>query len=123
MSNPRSPHAQHRTHSRVYPRFQPPAGEEILRRGGWAQARGGVRRRRDLQMWRHRSLHVSNEQRWQVKDVEKEVAELKARGVVFEEYTMPGISMKNGIATAGGAKTAWFKDSEGNIMALSQRLP
>ena len=59
---------------------------------------------------------------WQVKDVEKEVAELKARGVVFEEYTMPGIPMKNGIATAGGAKTAWFKDSEGNIMAVSQRL-
>src|SRR2546427_8119832 len=50
------------------------------------------------------------------------VAELKARGVVFEEYTMPGIPMKNGIATAGGAKTAWFKDSEGNIMAVSQRL-
>jgi len=59
---------------------------------------------------------------WQVNDVEKEVAELKARGVVFEEYTMPGIPMKNGIATAGGAKTAWFKDSEGNIMAVSQRL-
>jgi hypothetical protein len=30
--------------------------------------------------------------------------------------------MKNSIATGGGAKTAWFKDSEGNIMAVSQRL-
>jgi len=50
------------------------------------------------------------------------VAELKARGVVFEEYDMPGIGMKNSIATAGGAKTAWFKDSEGNILAVSQRL-
>jgi catechol 2,3-dioxygenase-like lactoylglutathione lyase family enzyme len=59
---------------------------------------------------------------WQVNDVEAEVAELKARGVVFEEYDMPGIRMKNSIATGGGAKTAWFKDSEGNIMALSQRL-
>jgi len=59
---------------------------------------------------------------WQVKDVEAEVAELKARGVVFEEYDMPGIKMKNSIATGGGAKTAWFKDSEGNIMAVSQRL-
>jgi catechol 2,3-dioxygenase-like lactoylglutathione lyase family enzyme len=59
---------------------------------------------------------------WQVNDVEAEVAELKARGVVFEEYDTPGMKMKNSIATGGGAKTAWFKDSEGNIMAVSQRL-
>jgi predicted enzyme related to lactoylglutathione lyase len=59
---------------------------------------------------------------WQVEDVEAEVAELKARGVVFEEYDMPGIRMKNSIATGGGAKTAWFKDTEGNILAVSQRL-
>jgi hypothetical protein len=42
--------------------------------------------------------------------------------VVFEEYNIPGVKMQNSIATAGGAKTAWFKDSEGNIMAVSQRL-
>ncbi len=59
---------------------------------------------------------------WQVADVEAEVTELKARGVVFEEYDMPGIKMQNSIATGGGAKTAWFKDTEGNIMAVSQRL-
>ena len=59
---------------------------------------------------------------WAVEDVEKEVAELKSRGVVFEEYDMPGIKTENGIATGGGAKTAWFKDSEGNIMAISQRM-
>jgi len=59
---------------------------------------------------------------WQVKDVEAEVAELKARGVHFEEYDMPGLTMKNSIVTGGGAKTAWFKDTEGNILAVSQRL-
>ena len=59
---------------------------------------------------------------WTVGDVEAEVAELKARGVVFEEYDMPGIETKGGIATGGGAKTAWFKDSEGNILAVSQRI-
>jgi predicted enzyme related to lactoylglutathione lyase len=59
---------------------------------------------------------------WQVNDVEAEVAELKARGVKFEEYDMPGVKMKNGIVTGGGAKTAWFKDTEGNILAVSQRL-
>jgi predicted enzyme related to lactoylglutathione lyase len=59
---------------------------------------------------------------WQVHDVEAEVAELKARGVLFEEYDMPGVEMRNSIAVGGGAKTAWFKDTEGNILAISQRL-
>ena len=59
---------------------------------------------------------------WAVDDVVAEVAELKARGVVFEEYDMPGIKMENSIASAGGASTAWFKDSEGNILAVSQRI-
>ncbi len=59
---------------------------------------------------------------WEVDDVESEVADLKARGVKFEEYEMPGVTMKNSIATGGGAKTAWFKDTEGNILAVSQRL-
>ena len=55
---------------------------------------------------------------WQVKDVEAEVADLRTRGVVFEDYDMPGLKTVNGIANAGGTKAAWFKDSEGNIMAL-----
>jgi predicted enzyme related to lactoylglutathione lyase len=59
---------------------------------------------------------------WSVDDVEAEVAELKSRGVVFEEYNAPGLKTVNSIATGGGAKTAWFKDSEGNILAVSQRL-
>ena len=58
---------------------------------------------------------------WAVGDVVAEVAGLRAKGVVFEEYDMPGIKTVNGIASGGGAKTAWFKDSEGNILAISQR--
>ena len=57
---------------------------------------------------------------WQVEDVESEVAELKARGVKFEEYDVPNLKTHGGIATAGGAKAAWFKDSEGNILAIIQ---
>jgi predicted enzyme related to lactoylglutathione lyase len=59
---------------------------------------------------------------WQVDDVEREVAELKARGVMFEEYDAPGMKTVNGILTAGGAKAAWFKDTEGNILAVVQNL-
>ena len=59
---------------------------------------------------------------WQVSDVEAEVRELRAKGVVFEEYDVPGLKTVNGIATAGNSKTAWFKDSEKNIMAIIQSM-
>jgi catechol-2,3-dioxygenase len=59
---------------------------------------------------------------WQVKDVEAEVAELKARGVTFEDYDMPGLKTVNGIATTRNNKAAWFKDTEGNIMAIIQTV-
>ena len=58
---------------------------------------------------------------WTVDNVEAEVADLKSRGVVFEEYDMGSLKTVNSIATGGGAKTAWFKDTEGNILAVSQR--
>jgi predicted enzyme related to lactoylglutathione lyase len=58
---------------------------------------------------------------WQVEDIEQEVQQLRARGVEFEHYDMPGQS-ESGIVTAGGAKAAWFKDSEGNIMAVIQNV-
>jgi predicted enzyme related to lactoylglutathione lyase len=57
---------------------------------------------------------------WQVDDVEREMAALKSRGVKFEDYDMPGEKSPSGVITAGGAKAAWFKDTEGNIMAIIQ---
>ena len=59
---------------------------------------------------------------WQVDDIEREVAELKKRGVQFEEYDMPDMKPQNSIYTGGGAKAAWFKDSEGNILAVIQNM-
>src|SRR5438045_1406322 len=59
---------------------------------------------------------------WQVDDIEREVAELKQRGVRFEAYPMAGEKSPSGVVTAGGAKAAWFKDSEGNILAIVQAL-
>jgi predicted enzyme related to lactoylglutathione lyase len=55
-----------------------------------------------------------------VDDVEAVVKELKSKGVVFEEYDMPGLRTVNSIATVGSMKGAWFKDTEGNILGLSQ---
>ena len=60
---------------------------------------------------------------WAVDDVDAEIAQLKSRGVVFEDYPeMEGERSAQGALTAGGAKAAWFKDSEGNILALVQSL-
>ncbi len=56
-----------------------------------------------------------------VKDVEAEVNELKVKGVVFEEIEIPSMGIKtvDGIATMGDMKGAWFKDTEGNILAVT----
>ena len=58
---------------------------------------------------------------WEVTNIESAMAELKGRGVVFEHYDLPGTDA-NGVTTGGGAKAAWFKDSEGNILAIIQNL-
>lgn len=54
-----------------------------------------------------------------VDDVEATVKELKAKGVVFEEYDMPGLKTVDSIFTMGEIKGAWFKDTEGNILGMS----
>lgn len=54
-----------------------------------------------------------------VKDVPAIVIELRERGVVFEEFDMPGLKTVDGVAMQGPSKSAWFKDSEGNIIAIS----
>ena len=53
-----------------------------------------------------------------VTDVEAEVAELEARGVVFESYESPPTA--GGIATIGPGRAAWFKDPDGNLLAILQ---
>lgn len=57
---------------------------------------------------------------WETNQIEKEVADLRARGIVFEEYDMPGLKTVNGIASMGSTKSAWFKDTEGNILGIVQ---
>ncbi|MDN5780460.1 MAG: VOC family protein [Luteimonas sp.] len=59
---------------------------------------------------------------WDVDDIEREVADLKARGVRFEHYDIPDAQVDGEIFTADGARAAWFEDSEGNILAVIQRL-
>jgi catechol 2,3-dioxygenase-like lactoylglutathione lyase family enzyme len=53
------------------------------------------------------------------KDVEATVKELKAKGVVFEDIDTPSFKTLDGVATMGELKGAWFKDTEGNILAVT----
>jgi len=55
-----------------------------------------------------------------VEDVEATVMALKRAGVVFEEYDFPGLKTINSITDLGGERSAWFKDTEGNILSVSQ---
>ena len=57
---------------------------------------------------------------FEVENLEAEMADLRSRGVVFEEYDFPGLKTVNGVAEMGGYKAAWFKDPDGNILAIGQ---
>jgi catechol 2,3-dioxygenase-like lactoylglutathione lyase family enzyme len=68
---------------------------------------------------------------WEVEDLAATVAELKARGLVFEEVDVPGLRTVDGIADVSGnypskggrgEHAAWFRDSEGNLLGIGQPL-
>jgi catechol 2,3-dioxygenase-like lactoylglutathione lyase family enzyme len=60
---------------------------------------------------------------WLVRDLDGLMAELGARGVVFEHYDQPGIKTdEHGVFDGGAVRAAWFSDPDGNTMALTQRM-
>jgi catechol 2,3-dioxygenase-like lactoylglutathione lyase family enzyme len=68
---------------------------------------------------------------WEVDNIEAVVAELRMKGVIFEEYDSPGLKTINGIAEVSGnypssgsigERGAWFRDSEGNLLAIGQPM-
>lgn len=71
---------------------------------------------------------TSTQLAFEVEDIDATVAELRERGVVFDEFDVPGIEMVDGIVEIGGnypskgtgERGAWFRDSEGNVLAIGQ---
>lgn len=68
---------------------------------------------------------------WEVDDIDATVAELRRRGVVFEEFDLPGLTTVDGIAEVAGnypskggvgERAAWFRDSEGNVLGIGQAI-
>ena len=55
-------------------------------------------------------------------DLVETVADLRAKGVTFERYDIPGMTWRDGIHEAGDTKLAWFKDPDGNILHLNEGM-
>jgi catechol 2,3-dioxygenase-like lactoylglutathione lyase family enzyme len=67
---------------------------------------------------------------WEVEDLAATMAALRSSGVVFEEYDLPGLETRDGVADivgnypskGRGERGAWFRDSEGNLLGIGQPL-
>jgi catechol 2,3-dioxygenase-like lactoylglutathione lyase family enzyme len=55
---------------------------------------------------------------FEVDDAEATVSEMRNKGITFEEYDMPGLKTEDGVAEVAGSKGGWFKDPDGNILAV-----
>lgn len=58
---------------------------------------------------------------FEVTNLAREMTTLRKKGVVFEDYDLPGIKTVKGVASGEGmGKIAWFKDPDGNVFALHE---
>lgn len=55
---------------------------------------------------------------WEVDNLAEVVQSLKSKGVVFEHYDFPGMTRQGDLHMTGKSRAAWFKDPDGNILAL-----
>ncbi|BDZ53671.1 VOC family protein [Agromyces marinus] len=53
-------------------------------------------------------------------DLDRDMAELRAKGVEFIDLDLPGLTTTDGVAEVDGERAAWFNDTEGNIISLAQ---
>jgi len=68
---------------------------------------------------------------WSVEDIEATVADLRSRGLEFEEVEMPGIEVEDGIARipgnypskGSGERAVWFRDPDGNVFGVGESIP
>ncbi|MDO8337523.1 MAG: VOC family protein [Microcella sp.] len=59
---------------------------------------------------------------WMTDDLDGEMAVMRSHGIVFEEYDTPDMKTVNGVLEGKDLRAAWFRDSEGNFLCVSQRI-
>ena len=57
---------------------------------------------------------------WVTDDLDGEMSVMRSNGIVFEEYDFPDMKTVNGVAEMEGLRSAWFRDSEGNFICVSE---
>jgi catechol 2,3-dioxygenase-like lactoylglutathione lyase family enzyme len=60
---------------------------------------------------------------FEVEDAEATVRDMRTKGITFEEYDFPGLKTVDGVAEVAGSKGGWFKDPDGNILAVFEPPP
>ncbi|GAB4255469.1 MAG: VOC family protein [Thermoleophilia bacterium] len=55
-----------------------------------------------------------------VEDFDSEIKELREKGIKFEEYDLPNLKTREGVAEMEGIRSAWFKDPDGNVLSLGE---
>lgn len=60
---------------------------------------------------------------FEVADIGAEIRDLKARGVSFADYDLPGLMTVDHVCVLGSEKAAWFEDPDGNVLCLHEVLP
>jgi catechol 2,3-dioxygenase-like lactoylglutathione lyase family enzyme len=92
--------------------FERGKGEPFARFSGAGETKLGIYESKSAGQSRHTLASFV------VDDVRAVVGALKANGVTFEEYDMPGIKTEDGVATMGDTRAAWLKDPDGNILEI-----
>src|SRR5262245_7039170 len=87
--------------------------KELEMDGGFMQFKSG-RSRLNVYTSKFAGSNKATAVTWPVDDVERTVKELKSKGVTFEHYDLPGLTVKGDIHVGDGVKIAWFKDPDGN---------
>jgi catechol 2,3-dioxygenase-like lactoylglutathione lyase family enzyme len=57
---------------------------------------------------------------WEVADLRSEISELEGRGVVFEDYDVPGLKTVDHVAEMDGERAAWFLDPDRNVLCIHE---
>jgi len=98
----------------LYPEGLRPDGKFVYRCGGGANValfprEGGTKAE-------HTAIS------FEVSNIAASIDELKGKGVVFEDYDMPGLKTVEHICVLGSEKAAWFKDTEGNYLCIHEDI-
>jgi len=88
-----------------------PGGEVLVHAGGGT---------RFMMYERARTIAEHTVMSFWVENLHAVMDELRSRGVVFEEYDLPGLKTVGGVAESPSELAAWFTDPEGNIINIVQ---